>query len=244
MSTGLHSPSVVLRRSNDVLTLTPWQAGNYRGAGRKADRLGAESMLQLFMHDDSNRLAVMRLCNAVEPGYTLAGAQTTAGAARHMAGLIASGKVRAARTGELARYVEGQFPYTLRQLAYLPARGTGVNGSYFLRGHYTVQGRSITVSAMGFTSAMQAGTVRFFASAHILVDGQQGEVHSLTQDAAGYWPSDEYAPIGAAQWDLPEIRHGQSIVLVITAGYVFESAAGRAVPMPATTEREFPLALT
>ncbi|CAP42841.1 hypothetical protein [Bordetella petrii] len=242
MSTGLLSPSVVLRHSNDVLTLTPWQAGGKR-ANRYADRAGAESMLRLFMNDDGNRLAVMRLCHAIEPGYTLAGSQTSAGAARHMAGLIASGKVLAARTGEAAEYVEGQFPYTMRQLAYLPARGTGVNGSYFLRGHYVVDGRDITVSAMGFTSVMRAGSVRFFASARLSIDGQQGEPHPLTQDDPGYWPSDEYAPIGAAQWELPEVRHGQSIALVISAGYVFETVSGRATPMPATTEREFPLAL-
>ncbi|MBO1112874.1 hypothetical protein [Bordetella petrii] len=244
MSTGLQFPSVVLRHSTDVLTLTPWQAGGGRGNSRRADRAGAESMLRLFMNDDGNRLAVMRLCNAIEPGYTLAGSQTSAGAARHMAGLIAAGKVLAARTGEAAQYVEGQFPYTLRQLAYLPARGTGVNGSYFLRGHYTVTGRDISVSAMGFTSAMQAGSVRFFASARVSVDGQPGEAHPLTQDEPGYWPTDEYAPIGAAQWELPEVRHGQSIALLISAGYVFETASGRAVPMPATTEREFPLALS
>lgn len=244
MSTGFHSASVVLRRSNDVLTLTPWHGGNPRRASRLADRAGAESLLQLFMNDDSNRLAVMRLCHAVEPGYTLAGSQSSAGAARHMAGLIATGKVLAARTGERAEYVEGQFPYTLRQLAYLPVKGTGVNGSYFLRGHYIVTGRRITVSAMGFTSAARAGTARFFATARVSVDGKPGDQHPLTMDEAGYWPSDEYTPIGAAEWDLPEVRHGQSIMLVVTAGYVFKSAAGQAVPMPATTEREFPLALS
>src|SRR3546814_1925469 len=71
---------------------------------------------------------------------------------------------------------------------------------------------------------MQAGSVRFFASARVSVDGQPGEAHSLAQDEPGYWPTDEYAPIGAAQWELPEVRHGQSIALVITAGYVFETA--------------------
>ncbi|MDM9557537.1 hypothetical protein [Bordetella petrii] len=243
MATGFHSASVILRRSNDTLTLTPWQATGTRRASRRADRAGAESLLRLFMHDDSNRLAVMRLCHEVEPGYTLAGSQTPAGAAQHMAALIANGKVLAARTGETAQYAEGQFPYTIRQLAFLPAQGTGVNGSYFLRGHYTVQGNVITVSAMGYTAAMHKGTASFFASARLDIDGTPGEPHFLTLDEPGYWPSDEYVPVGSASWQLPEVRHGQSVTLVISGGYVFSAAAGRAAPMPATTERDFPLAL-
>jgi len=243
MSIGFQSSPVVLRHANDVLTLTPWHTNPHRGTGRPADRAGAESMLRRFMNDDGNRLAVMRLCHAVEPGYTLAGSQSAAGAARHMAGLIATGKVLAARSGEVAQYVEGQFPFTLRQLAYLPARGTGVNGSYFARGHYTVKDGVVSVSAMGYTSAMQAGSVRFFASARLSLDGQPGQSHPLALGEPGYWPTDEYVPIGAAEWELPEVRHGQAVALVISAGYIFETAAGRATPMPATTERELPLAL-
>ncbi|MCD0502378.1 hypothetical protein [Bordetella petrii] len=244
MSTGFYSASVVLRRPNDVLTLTPWHAGDPRSAGKYADRAGAESLLRPFMHDDSNRLAIMRLCHAIEPGYTLAGSQSMDVAAHHMADLIATGKVLAARTGEPAQYVEGQFPLNLRQLAYLPARGTGVDGSYFLRGHYVVRKGTIAVTASGFTAAMQTGPARFFATARIAVDGKDGAPHPLTLEHAGRWPTaDDYSPIGAAQWELPEVRHGQSIALVIQAGYQLEGDTGQAAPMPSVTERDFPLVL-
>lgn len=243
MSTGFHSASVVLRRSNDVLTLTPWQGADPRVAHRHADRAGAESLLRQFANDDVNRLAIMRLCHEIEPGYTLAGSQASANALRHMAGLIAAGKVLVARTGEVAQYAQGQFPFALRQLAYLPARGSDVNGSYFLRGHYTVQGQGFTVAATGRTSAKLAGPVRFFASARISIDGQPGESHPLTQDGPGACAADGYASVGAAYWELPEIRHGQAVSLLLTAGYAFDTAEGQAAPMPAATEREIPLAL-
>src|SRR5690606_14693166 len=147
------------------------------------------------------------------------------------------------RTGEQARHAEGQCPYTIRLLPSRPAHGTGENGPCSLRGHYTVQGNVITASAMGYTAAMHKGTASFFASARLDIDGAPGEPHSLTLDEPGYWPSDEYVPVGSASWQLPEVRHGQSVTLVISGGYVFSAAAGRAAPMPATTERDFPLAL-
>lgn len=242
-TTGFHSASVVLRRSNDVLTLTPWQGAEPRKAARRADRAGVESLLRPFMNDDFNRLAIMRLCHEVEPGYTLAGAPASASAVQHMAGLIAAGKVLVARNGDAAQYADGQFPFSLRQLAYLPAGGPEVNGSYFLRGHYTVQGRTITVSAEGRTSARQVGPARFFASVRTAVDGQPGGAHPLARGNPGDMPEDDYTSIGTAQWELPEVRHGQSVALMLTAGYTFDTPTGQTAPMPAAAEREILLAL-
>src|SRR5690606_34049728 len=116
MSIGLHSPSVVLRHSSDVLMLTPRYPQGGGAPGRATDRAGTESMLRDFLSDDGNRLAVMKLCHAVEPEYSAAQPRTLDDAARHVAGLIASGKVLAARPGEPAGFVEGAYPFTVRQL--------------------------------------------------------------------------------------------------------------------------------
>src|SRR5690606_3173945 len=243
MSIGLHSPSVVLRHSSEVLMLTPRYPQGGRAPGRAADRAGTESMLRDFLSDDGNRLALMKLCHAVEPEYSAAQPRSLDDAARHVAGLIASGKVLAARLGEPAGFVEGAYPFNLRQLAYLSTRNGPVVGSYFLTGEYAVRGRTISVSAAGRHSAALAGSPRFFATARLKIDGECGDIQPLAQDTTLAPSADAPTPLGSASWQLPDVRHGQSAALVISAGYVLATANGPMTPLPATAEREFPLLL-
>ncbi len=133
--------------------------------------------------------------------------------------------------------------FNLRQVAFLPAEGVGVNGTFFIKGALSLNGRELFVSAMGFTAANHMGTVHFQAAAQVLVDGRQILSVPLVMDRneAGLWPNDQYAPIGSTFLTLPPPELGSAVHIVVSGGYIYSVPEGRAVPIPPTGAVTIPL---
>ncbi|PCD00500.1 PAAR domain-containing protein [Halopseudomonas pelagia] len=133
--------------------------------------------------------------------------------------------------------------FNLRQVAFLPAEGVGVNGTFFIKGSLSLSGRELFISAMGFTAADHMGTVHFQAAAKVLIDGRQILSTPLVVDRneAGLWPNDQYVPIGSAVLTLPAPELGNVVQVVISGGYIYSAPEGSAVPIPPTGAVTIPL---
>lgn len=123
--------------------------------------------------------------------------------------------------------------YAIRQAAYLPAEGVGVNGSYFIKGSLALNEGSLFISAMGFSAAKRLGRAHFNATATVSLNGR--EIHNaplvLSSDP-GMWPVDGYAPIGSVSVDLPEPKQTDQASITVRGGYIYSAPEGNAVPLP------------
>lgn len=135
--------------------------------------------------------------------------------------------------------------HQLRQIAFLPVEGVGVNGVYFIRTSLRLNGKNLHISAMGFTPAQRSGTIRFHASAALRINGIETESISLIQANSNIsaWPKDEYMPIGSASLALPSPAKNTSAQIIITGGYTYQTRVGSAVPMPSSGELSIPLSV-
>lgn len=133
--------------------------------------------------------------------------------------------------------------FNLRQVAFLPAEGVGVNGTFFIKGSLSLSGRELFISAMGFTAADHMGNVHFQAAAKVLIGGRQILSTPLVVDRneAGLWPNDQYVPIGSAVLTLPAPELGNVVQIVISGGYIYSAPEGSAVPIPPTGAVTIPL---
>lgn len=131
------------------------------------------------------------------------------------------------------RWKLDQSDYFIRQLAYLPGEGVGVNGAFFIRGHLAMHGQALYISAMGFTAAQRMGKVHFSASATAAVNSREVFAGPLTVgEESSMWPDDEYSPIGSVTIQLPAPEAGDTLAVTIRGTYIYSAAEGRAVPMP------------
>jgi len=123
--------------------------------------------------------------------------------------------------------------YVIRQAAYLPAEGVGVNGSYFIKGSLVLNERSLFISAMGFTAATRLGHVLFNATVTVSLNGREIHNYQLVLGSdPGMWPVDGYAPIGSVSVDLPEPKQTDQASITIRGGYIYSAPEGNAVPLP------------
>ncbi len=139
------------------------------------------------------------------------------------------------------RYEEVNRKYYIKQLAYTPVEGIGVNGSYFLRGFILSRNGSLFVSAMGKTGASHLGTARFFGSIEVLKGDNVIARAGLERRGAAVWPDDGFLPIGSARIQLPSPQDATSLGLKITGGYIFTNASGAAAPLPPRTSETYDL---
>lgn len=136
----------------------------------------------------------------------------------------------------------GSSQYTIRQAAFLPAEGVGVNGTFFIRGSMWLEGSSLFVSAMGFTAAQQSGEVQFYVLVSAELNGKEVFSGSLQLGKeAAVWPDDGYMPVGSADIDLPAPKENDVVQITISGSYVYSVIAGSAVPMPRTGATTIPL---
>lgn len=143
------------------------------------------------------------------------------------------------------RYELDKQEFQIRQAAYLPVEGVGVNGTFFIRGSLSLSGRALFISAMGFTAAKQMGTVLFHASVSLLVNGHKtsSTPMKLDSETSSIWPADEYSAIGSVTLTLPEPDPNVSVRIEITGGYVYSAPEGGAVPIPPTGDHMISLAI-
>jgi type VI secretion system secreted protein VgrG len=135
------------------------------------------------------------------------------------------------------RYQLAQPTYQINQFAYLFVEGVGMNGVFNIKGNLVVNGgaseESIWLSAKGYTSAGRIGKAHFFASASLRINGVEGPGTPLGLDnEAGFWPKDNFSPIGTAVLNLPKANPSMKIELLISAGYIYKGDEGHAVPTP------------
>lgn len=136
----------------------------------------------------------------------------------------------------------GSREYAIRQLAYLPAEGVGVNGTYFIKGALALNGQELFASAMGFTAAAQQGRVQF--SAWIMVELNGREIASAffrPNEEGSAWPVDEYIAIGSLVLELPDPKPGDKATITIRGGYIYSAPEGSAVPVPYSNSIAIPL---
>lgn len=132
--------------------------------------------------------------------------------------------------------------YTIRQAAYLPAEGVGVNGSYFIKGSLVLNKGSLFIYAMGFTAAKRLGRVHFNAAVTVSVNGHEIYNAPIMHGAdPGMWPVDEFTPIGSVSLDLPEPKQMDQASITIRGGYIYSAPEGNAVPLPPTGAITLPL---
>lgn len=132
--------------------------------------------------------------------------------------------------------------YSIRQAAYLPAEGVGVNGSYFIKGSLVLNEGSLFISAMGFTAAKHLGRVHFNAAVTVSLNGREIHNAPLVHGAdPGMWPADEFTPIGSVSLDLPEAKQTDQASITIRGGYIYSTPEGNAVPLPPTGAITLPL---
>ena len=140
------------------------------------------------------------------------------------------------------KWQTGTNQYTIRQAAYLPVEGIGVNGTYFIKGSLALNEGRLFISAMGFTAASRVGRAHFNATVTVSLNGR--EIHSapLELDSdRGLWPSDGYAAIGSVSINLPEAEPADQASVTIRGGYIYSAPEGRAVPLPPTGSITLPL---
>lgn len=144
-----------------------------------------------------------------------------------------------------ARYRLASPSYVIKQMAYLPVEGIGVNGTFFIKGSLGLDGQKLFVSSMGFSAAKRVSTLHFHAKVALSLNGKSQAPTPLQYgQEAQLWPDDkDYAPIGSATIELPAPRSGDQIEITISGGYVYSAAEGRAVPIPAEGSVTIPLLL-
>ncbi|CAD5106673.1 hypothetical protein PSEWESI4_00940 [Pseudomonas carbonaria] len=134
--------------------------------------------------------------------------------------------------------------YRIRQVAYLPVEGIGVNGTFFLKGNLSLEGQSLFVSAMGHTAAKNMGSVQFHATAAIEVNGKQVSSTPLQLGKEPEaWPVEDYSPIGSTTLVLPPPTPNDAVQIKISGGYIYSAPEGRATPMPSTGSVTIPLTI-
>ncbi len=138
----------------------------------------------------------------------------------------------------------GSREYVIRQLAYLPAEGVGVNGTYFIKGALALNGQELFASAMGFTAAAQQGRVQF--SAWIMVELNGREIASgffRPNEKGSAWPVDEYIAIGSLVIELPAPKPSDEATITIRGSYIYSAPEGSAAPVPYSNSITIPLNL-
>jgi RHS repeat-associated protein len=130
-------------------------------------------------------------------------------------------------------YYAGGHSFTYFQKAYLPVEGIGVNGSFSVKGGYSIVRNSdgtwsIHIAASGKTPASLAGRVVFTGNANLIVDGVAGKPQMLTMPNNAVYESG-ISPIGATSLSLPQ---NGIVRLQLQVSYTFKGAEGVAVPMP------------
>lgn len=132
--------------------------------------------------------------------------------------------------------------YAIRQVAYLPAEGVGVNGSFFLKGSLVLNDRGLFVSAMGFTAAVRLGKVQFQATVKVELNGTELFYEPLTiGKEAGIWPDGDYLPIGSININVPSPQADDQMQVTISGTYIYSVPEGRAVPIPSTGAVTIPI---
>lgn len=152
-----------------------------------------------------------------------------------------AGKVPATRRHYACRLEAAD--YSIRQLAYLPVEGVGVNGIFFIKGDLKLDGQQLFVSALGFTTALMQGNVEFHATAEIQVNGKRSSFASLQRREQEMWPAGDYVPIGSATLTLPAVQPLDEVLLLVRGGYIYSAPEGRAVPMPSAGAASIALAV-
>ncbi|MFC3284458.1 hypothetical protein [Litchfieldella rifensis] len=133
------------------------------------------------------------------------------------------------------RYREFSEPFYKARPDYMLAEGVGVHASYNLRGHVTLRGNTLSVSAMGRTAASRLGSVDWFASAALQDGVLKIAKQNLVMEGVSAWPDDDFEPIGHATFTLP--MPARRLTLQLTGGYFFSSGSGHLAS--GTTEINF-----
>ncbi|HDZ49228.1 hypothetical protein LCGC14_0185800 [marine sediment metagenome] len=122
------------------------------------------------------------------------------------------------------KYREFSDPFIKVRPDYLLAEGVGVHASYNLRGHVTLRGSTLHVSAMGRTAASQLGSIDWFVSARVRNGVLDIANQNLQHEGVSTWPNDDFTPIGHVSFTLPmPPRH---LTLQLIGGYFFSSGSG------------------
>ena len=138
-----------------------------------------------------------------------------------------------------------QKDYIIKQLAYLPTEGVGVNGTFFIKGSLNFIDHEIFISAMGFSAAQRMGKTTFHCSATIELNGVEiASIPFQQGKEAGIWPADEYSPIGTVTVALPEPKANDTIQISLSGGYTYSSPEGRAVPIPSMASQTITISST
>ncbi|RCV90043.1 hypothetical protein [Billgrantia montanilacus] len=122
------------------------------------------------------------------------------------------------------QYREFSEPYYKTRPDYMLAEGVGVHASYNLRGHVTLRGNTLSVSAMGRTAASHLGSVDWFVSAALHDGMQEIDKQNLARGGVSAWPDDDFAPIGHVTFTLP--MPPRRLTLQLTGGYFFSNGSG------------------
>jgi hypothetical protein len=145
-------------------------------------------------------------------------------------------------------YQELQIKYKRNQVAYLPAEGLGMSGSFTVRGNIYVKLNrkskygywSARVTAVGETGASKAGDVTFFGDVDLIVDGKVVANYNLAAPTGPRLSAADSSPIGQVEFELPPFY--EAVELRINAGYRFKSPEGIALPMPGKSHQKYTIA--
>ncbi len=122
--------------------------------------------------------------------------------------------------------------YDIKQVAYLPAEGVGVGGTFFIKGSIFLQRNGdLFISAMGNTAAKSSGTIHYNMYVEIRVDDQTVQKGIFSNSEDGFWPNDGYSPIGTVKMTLPAANPASKVTLFLSASYICSTGHGSAVPM-------------
>ncbi|MCH4564593.1 hypothetical protein MKP05_15935 [Halomonas sp. EGI 63088] len=122
------------------------------------------------------------------------------------------------------KYREFSEPFYKVRPDYLLVEGVGVHASYNLRGHVTLRGDTLSVSAMGRTAASRLGSVDWFVSAALRDGMQEIAKQDLARGGVAAWPEDDFEPIGHVTFTLP--MPPRRLTLQLIGGYFFSSGSG------------------
>lgn len=107
---------------------------------------------------------------------------------------------------------------------YMLAEGVGIHATYNLRGHVTLRGNTLSVSAMGRTAASRLGTVDWFVAATLRDGPVTIASQNLERGGISAWPADDFTPIGHADFSLS--MPPRKLTLQLNGGYFFSSGTG------------------
>ncbi|KIH78135.1 type VI secretion system secreted protein VgrG [Geoalkalibacter ferrihydriticus] len=131
--------------------------------------------------------------------------------------------------------------YQVRQVAYLPAEGVGLNGAFIFKGSIVVRGLELYISSSGFTAAGRVGHIRFFMTATVHFQNEILAQSSFARSGDEMWANDRYSPVGSTKVTLPEPVIGKDLVLELKGGYVFSGLGGQVAPIPALGYIKIPI---